>query len=91
MGRLINIGYGNVVNSNKIVSILNPDSAPIKRLVQTAKDSGNAIDATQGRRTRSVIITDSFHVILSALMPDTIAGRFHENIDVQLVKGENHE
>lgn len=90
MGRLINIGYGNVVNSNKIISIISPDSAPIKRLVQTAKDNGHSIDATQGRRTRSVIITDSYHVILSALMPDTIASRFHENID-DVVKGDNNE
>ncbi len=90
MGRLINIGYGNVVNSNKIVSIISPDSAPIKRLVQTAKDNGHAVDATQGRRTRSVIITDSCYVILSALMPDTIASRFHENFDEQ-IKGENNE
>lgn len=90
MGRLINIGYGNVINSAKIISIINPDSAPIKRLVQTAKDNGHAIDATQGRRTRSVIITDSNHIILSALMPDTIASRFHENFD-ELIKGDNNE
>lgn len=90
MGRLINIGYGNVVNSDKIISIINPDSAPIKRLVQTARDNGNAVDATQGRRTRSVIITDSYHVILSALMPETIASRFHDNFEEQ-IKGETNE
>ncbi len=73
----INIGYGNVINSDKIVSVISPDSAPIKRLVQKAKEDGISVDATQGRRTRSVIITDSGHVILSALIPETIAERVH--------------
>ncbi len=73
---LINIGYGNVVNSNKVVAIVSPDAAPIKRLVQAAKENKTAVDATQGRKTKSVIITDN-HVILSALLPDTIAGRFY--------------
>lgn len=90
MGRLINIGYGNVVNSNKIVTIINPDSAPVKRLVQTAKDNGHAIDATQGRRTRSIIVTDSYHIILSALMPETITSRFHENPEELNYKGDNN-
>ncbi|SHI94486.1 DUF370 domain-containing protein [Parasporobacterium paucivorans] len=90
MERLINIGYGNVVNSGKVVSVLNPDSAPIKRLIQSAKDNGNAVDATQGRRTRSVIIADGNYVILSALMPDTIAGRFNENHN-EMPKGESNE
>lgn len=74
--KLINIGYGNVVNSDKIVSVISPESAPIRRLVQNAKDKGVAVDATQGRKTKSVIITDSNYIVLSALMPDTIAGRF---------------
>lgn len=78
MGKLINIGYGNVVNTDKIVTVVSPDAAPIKRIVQAAKDSGNAVDATQGRRTRSVIISESNHIILSALLPDTIMGRFNE-------------
>ena len=73
---LINVGYGNVVNSNKIVAIVSPDAAPIKRLVQAAKENKTAVDATQGRKTKAVIITDN-HVILSALLPDTIAGRFY--------------
>lgn len=90
MERLINIGYGNVVNTGKVISVLNPDSAPVKRLVQNAKDNGNAVDATQGRRTRSVIITDSSHVILSALLPDTIAGRFNDN-QQDAIKGEVYE
>lgn len=79
MGRLINIGFGNVVNTDKIVSVLNPDSAPIKRIIQNAKDSGASIDATQGRRTRSVIVTEDEYIILSALQPETIAGRFNNN------------
>lgn len=72
---LINIGYGNVVNSDKIVAIINSDSAPSKRLSQSARESGTAIDATQGRKTKAIIVTDT-HVILSALLPETIAGRF---------------
>ncbi len=78
MGKLINIGYGNVVNSDKIVTVVSPDAAPIKIMVQAAKDDGSAVDATQGRRTRSVIVSDSNHVILSALLPDTIMNRFNE-------------
>ena len=72
---LINIGFGNIVNANRIVSIVNPDAAPIKRIIQEAKDSKMAVDATSGRRTRAVIITDSEHVILSSLQPETIASR----------------
>lgn len=75
MNRLINIGFGNVVNSNKIVGIISPEAAPIKRMVQTAKDAGTAIDATCGRKTKSVIVTDSGHLLLSALLPETIANR----------------
>lgn len=72
---LINIGYGNVVNSDKIIAVISSDSAPAKRLVQGAKDKGTAIDATQGRKTKAVIVTEGY-IILSALLPDTIAGRF---------------
>ncbi|MCR4695037.1 MAG: DUF370 domain-containing protein [Pseudobutyrivibrio sp.] len=74
----INIGFGNVLNSNKIVSIVTSDSAPAKRIVAESKKKGNIIDATSGRRTKSVIICDD-HVVLSALMPDTIAGRISGN------------
>lgn len=81
--RLINIGYGNVVNTDKIVSVISPESAPIKRMIQTAKDQGFAVDATQGRRTKSVIITDSNYIILSALVPDTIAGRFSDCANIE--------
>ena len=74
--QLINIGFGNIVSAKRIVSIVSPDSAPIKRLVTDARDRGQLIDATYGRRTRAVIITDSSHIILSAIQPETIANRF---------------
>lgn len=77
----VNIGFGNVVNEDRIVAVVSPEAAPIKRIVQLAKDSGSAIDATCGRKTRSVIICDSGHVVLSALMPDTIAGKSAKNGD----------
>ena len=76
---LINIGFGNIVAANRIVSIVSPESAPIKRLVQEAKENKLAIDATYGRRTRSVLIMDSGYVILSAIQPETIAGRVNNN------------
>lgn len=81
MNRLINVGFGNVVNSNKIISIISPDAAPVKRMVQSAKDTGMAIDATCGRRTKAVIVTDSGHLILSSLLPDTISGRVNQLYD----------
>lgn len=77
MGKLINIGFGNVVSSSKVIAIINPDSAPIKRMIQNAKDSGMAIDATQGRRTKSVIMMENQQLILSALQPETLTNRFH--------------
>ena len=75
MKKIINIGFGNVANAEKIVSIVSPEAAPVKRLMQTAKDAGTAIDATCGRKTRAVIVMDSGNIILSALLPDTIAAR----------------
>ena len=78
--QLINIGFGNIVSANRIISIVSPESAPIKRLVQEAKDSKMAIDATYGRRTRAVIIMDSGHVILSAVQPETVGGRIDKDI-----------
>ena len=78
MAKLVNIGFGNVVNSSKIISIISPEAAPIKRMVQNAKDSGMAIDATCGRRTKAVIVTDSGHLILSSLLPETIAARVNQ-------------
>jgi regulator of extracellular matrix RemA (YlzA/DUF370 family) len=73
---LINIGFGNMVSAQKVVAIVSPESAPIKRIVQEARDNGVLVDATYGRRTRAVIITDREKVILSALLPETIANRF---------------
>lgn len=73
--QLINIGFGNIVSADRIISIISPESAPIKRIIQEAKDSKMAIDATYGRRTRSVIVMDSGHIILSAVQPETIANR----------------
>ena len=78
--KLINIGFGNIVALDKIISIVSPDSAPIKRLVQEAKDNKMSIDATYGRKTRAVIIMDSGHVILSAIQPETVAARIDKNI-----------
>ncbi len=74
--RLINIGFGNIVAANRIIAIVSPDSAPIKRIIQEARDKGILIDATYGRRTRAVVITDSGHVVLSAVQPETVAHRF---------------
>lgn len=73
--RLVNIGFGNIVAANRIVAIVSPESAPIKRIISEARDEGMLIDATYGRRTRAVIITDSDHVILSAVQPETVAAR----------------
>ncbi|MDD6278484.1 MAG: DUF370 domain-containing protein [Oscillospiraceae bacterium] len=75
--KLINIGYGNMVSAERIVTIVSPDSAPIKRLIQESRDDGRAIDATYGRKTRAVIIMDSGHVILSSLITDTLAARIN--------------
>lgn len=75
MIRLINIGFGNLLDANRIVAIVSPDSAPVKRLIQEAREKARVVDATQGRRTRAVIQMDSGHVVLSAIQPETIAGR----------------
>ena len=73
--RLINIGFGNMLAAERIVAVVSPDSAPVKRLVQEARDAHRIVDATQGRRTRAVVVTDSDHVVLSAIQPETVAGR----------------
>lgn len=75
--KLVNIGYGNMISAARIVTIVSPDSAPIKRLIQEAKDDGRAIDATYGRKTRAVIVMDSGHIILSSLVTDTLALRIN--------------
>ncbi|PPA72107.1 extracellular matrix/biofilm regulator RemA [Jeotgalibacillus proteolyticus] len=74
--KLINIGFGNIVSANRIITIISPESAPVKRLVQDARERGTLIDATYGRRTRAVMIMDSDHVILVAVQPETVASRF---------------
>lgn len=73
--RLVNIGFGNIVSADRLIAIVSPESAPIKRIVQDAREAGRLIDATCGRRTRAVVITDSDHVILSAIQSETIANR----------------
>lgn len=85
--QLVNIGFGNIVSANKIVTIVSPEAAPIKRMIQEAKDSKNVVDATCGRRTRAVLIMDSGHIILSSVQPETIASR----LDKDLNKEENVE
>lgn len=81
--QLINIGFGNIVSANRIIAIVSPESAPIKRIVQEAKDNKTAVDATYGRRTRAVLIMDSGHIILSAVQPETVASRFENEQTVQ--------
>lgn len=81
--QLINIGFGNIVSANRIIAIVSPESAPIKRIVQEAKENGNAVDATYGRRTRAVIIMDSGHIILSAVQPETVAGRLEKDDEIE--------
>ena len=76
--KLINIGFGNMVSAKRLVAIVSPESAPIKRIIQDAKDRGTLIDATYGRRTRAVLVTDSDHVILSAVQPETVANRLSD-------------
>ncbi|AEB24029.1 extracellular matrix/biofilm regulator RemA [Bacillus amyloliquefaciens] len=79
--KLINIGFGNIISANRMISIVSPESAPIKRMIQDARDRGMLIDATYGRRTRAVVVMDSDHIILSAVQPETVAHRLS-------VKGE---
>lgn len=73
--KLINIGFGNIVSASRLIAIVSPESAPIKRMIQDAKERGTLIDATYGRRTRAVIVMDSDHVVLSAVQPETVANR----------------
>lgn len=78
MGHFINIGFGNIANADKIIGIISPEAAPVKRLVQSCKDSGMAVDATCGRKTKAVLVMESGHLMLSALLPETIAGRANQ-------------
>jgi regulator of extracellular matrix RemA (YlzA/DUF370 family) len=79
--KLINIGFGNMVSASRLVAIVSPESAPVKRIMQDARKRGSLIDATYGRRTRAVIITDSDHVILSAVQPETVANRLSDRVE----------
>ena len=74
--KMINIGFGNIVSANRIVAVISPESAPVKRIISEARNKGLLLDATYGRKTRAVIITDSNHVILSAIQPETVGNRF---------------
>ncbi|MGI6252023.1 MAG: DUF370 domain-containing protein [Synergistaceae bacterium] len=76
--KLVHIGFGNMVAGDRVVAIIHPNSAPIKRLKEEAREDDRLIDATQGRKTRAILVTDSNHVILSAIQPETISGRFEE-------------
>lgn len=86
--KLINIGFGNAVNASRILSVVSPESAPVKRMVQDAKDIKMVIDATQGRRTRAVIITDSNHIILSYLQTEKIMSRFNDDASAEELPNE---
>lgn len=77
--KLINIGYGNMISSSRIIAIVSPEAAPVKRMVQNARDKGMLIDASCGRKTKAVIVTDSDHIVLSAVQPETVAHRVNEN------------
>lgn len=85
MNKLIHIGFGNIVNVSKIIAVVSPDSAPVKRMVQKAKEEGMTIDATQGRKTKAVLVMENSQLVLSALLPETIAGR------AQTESGDNNE
>ena len=82
--KLINIGFGNIVVASRVIAIVSPESAPIKRVIQEARDANILIDATYGRKTRAVVITDSGHIILSAVQPETVAGRLGDKEDDEM-------
>lgn len=87
--KLINIGFGNMVSASRLVAIVSPESAPIKRIIQDVRDRGMLIDATFGRRTRAVIVMDSGHVILSAIQPETVAGRIGGRVEPDMGGGDD--
>ena len=86
--KLLNIGFGNVVSANRVVAIVSPESAPIKRIIQEARENNILVDATYGRKTRAVIIADSWHIILSAVQPETVAGRLTGSKDDEIEENE---
>ena len=89
--KFINIGFGNIISADRLIAIVAPESAPIKRIVQDARDNGKLIDATYGRRTRAVIIMDSDHVVLSAVQPETVANRLEKDTDEDIEESINNE
>lgn len=89
--KLINIGFGNMVSADRLIAIVSPESAPIKRIIQEARDGARLIDATYGRRTRAVIICDSDHIILSAVQPETVANRLAERYEEEESEDEKLE
>ena len=91
MSKLLNVGFGNSVNTGKITAVVSPEAAPIKRLIQVAKEEGRIIDATLGRRTKAVIVMDDGHVVLSALQPETIARRFSSGNDFEGKEDEDEQ
>ena len=89
--KLLNIGFGNIISLDRVVAIVSSDSAPTKRLIQDAKDTKMAIDATYGRKTRAAVIMDSGHIVLSAIQPETIAARIDKDIDKNfMIGGKNY-
>lgn len=91
MNKLIHIGFGNMVNTSKIIAIVSPDSAPVKRLVQNAKEKGIAIDATQGRKTKAVLVMENSQIVLSALLPETITGRAQAGSELSVAREPKQE
>lgn len=89
--KLINIGFGNVVSASRVIAVVSPESAPIKRIIQEARDANVLVDATYGRKTRAVIIVDSGHVILSAIQPETVAGRLDDKVVISETDDELNE
>lgn len=89
--KLVNIGFGNMVSAERIIAIVSPESAPIKRIIQDAKEKGTLIDATHGRRTRAVLVTDSEHIILTYLQCETVANRLDENDTDELDEEDNDD
>ncbi len=86
--KLINIGFGNMVSASRLIAIVSPESAPIKRIIQDARERGTLIDATYGRRTRAVLVTDSDHVVLSSIQPETVANRFMDSQEDEELDGD---
>ena len=87
--KFINIGFGNIISADRLIAMVGPESAPIKRIIQDARDNGKLVDATYGRRTRAVIIMDSEHVVLSAVQPETVANRLEKDTDEDIESNIN--